>query len=145
MNLDSQDGKLFLQKVAQFAKISVSTVDKLDDKISNLEDSLLSYRKKEAQDNYKQVKLESAIEKAAKALYESDFLTDDAERRKFLKRAKEEPSYLVDVLIKVCNAADVALIGSPARVASKPKQAEYDPVAARAFGYSSSANSLIDD
>src|SRR4051812_40311670 len=143
MNLDSQDDKLFLQKVAQFAKISVSAIEKLDDKVDNLESQLLGYRKKEAQEDLKKVRLEGTLEKAAKALYEADFLTDDTERKKFLKRAKEEPSYLVDVLIKVCNAADVALIGSPARVASKPKTAEYDPVAARAFGWDTS-NSLLD-
>jgi hypothetical protein len=144
MNLDNQTDKLFLQKVAQFAKISVSALERLDDKVEDLETELLGYRKKEAQEDLKKVKLEGSLEKAARALYDADFLTDETERRKFLKRAKEEPSYLVDVLIKVCNAADVALIGSPARVASKPKQAEYDPVAARAFGWSTS-DGILDE
>jgi hypothetical protein len=124
-----------LQKVAQFAKISVN-------KVSELEDEVHELRVKTAAEDAKRARFNSALEKAARILYEADFITDDLDKRKFLKRAKEDPSYLVDVLEKVCNAADVALIGSPARVAARTKQAEYDPVYARAFGYNQS--SVID-
>ncbi|NBQ68977.1 MAG: hypothetical protein EBU46_09160, partial [Nitrosomonadaceae bacterium] len=63
----------------------------------------------------------------------------------FLKKAKEDVSYLARTLEKVCNAADIALIGKPARVANKQqKEAEYDPVMAKAFGYSANA-SIIDE
>lgn len=144
MQIDSQDDILFLQKFANFAKVSVSTLDRLEDKIASLEDSLLGYRKKEAQEDLKRIRLEATLEKAAKALYDADFITDASEKRKFLKLAKEDPAYLANIIEKICNAADVALIGSPARVASKPKKAEYDPVAARAFGWDNS-NSLLDE
>lgn len=136
MNLQSQDSKLFLQKVAQFAKISIERVE-------DLEEEILDYRKKEAAEEIKLERFSRVLNKVAQALYESDFITDELERKRFLKRAQEDPSYLGEVLIKVCNAADVVLIGSPARVAAKPKQAEYDPVAAKAFGWSTS--NFLDD
>lgn len=43
---------------------------------------------------------------------------------------------MVRTLEKVCEAADIAQIGKPARVAARPKEAEYDPVMEIAFGYS---------
>jgi hypothetical protein len=128
----TEDQTFFLQKVAQFTNIALNEIEALEDRVIQL-------RKKEAAEKHtaieKQAKLEFALEKAARALYESDFLTDDFEKRKFLKLAKEDPSYLADVLERVCKAADVSLIGIPARVAAKNKNAEYDPVAAKAFGW----------
>ena len=135
MSLSNKDTSFLLQKVAQFTKISISKIDELEDEVHAL-------RIKEAAEESRKQKFQSAIEKAARILYEADFITDDLEKRKFLKRAKEDPSYLVDVLEKVCNAADVALIGSPARVAAKTKQAGYspdDPVARMAFGWNQSS------
>jgi hypothetical protein len=56
----------------------------------------------------------------------------------------EDPVFIVRTLEKVCEAADVAQIGKPARVAARPKEAEYDPVMAAAFGYDQSKG-IIDD
>lgn len=135
--MDVKD-KLFLQKVSQFIKIAINKID-------TLEDALLDYRKKEAAEKIAEDRYDDSIKKAADALYESDFITDEYERRQFIKRAKEDPAHLARTLEKVCNAADVALVGTPARVASRKKEAEYDPVMARAFGMNYSGNSIIDE
>lgn len=132
----------FLEKIAEFTNIALG-------EIQDLELELHEARKKVAAEQFmlsdKKAKFSVALEKAANALYDTDFLTDDVEKKRFFKMAKEDPSYLANMLEKVCKAADVSLIGIPARVASKTnKSAEYDPVAARAFGYGSSS-SLLDD
>ena len=135
----------FLQKVSEFIKVAVNESEMLTDKTAELEARLLEYRKKEAAQQITSDRLDVALKKAADALYDADFITDDIERRNFLKKAKEDPSYLARTLEKVCNAADLALIGKPARVANKQqKEAEYDPVMAKAFGYSSNA-AIIDE
>ena len=121
-----------LHLTEQFVKLAI-------DKTQSLEEQLLNLRKKAAAESLN----EFALHKVADALYDTDFLTDDYEKRTFLKKASEDPVYVVRFLEKVCNAADVASIGSPARVAAKPKEAEYDPVMARAFGWR--ANSIVDD
>lgn len=137
--------KKFLQKVADFVKIAVNEAGHLSDKTAELEAEVLQYRKKEAAEAIARDRLDVALKKAADALYDADFITDDIERRNFLKKAREDVSYLARTLEKVCNAADVALIGKPARVANKQqKEAEYDPVMAKAFGFSANA-SIIDE
>lgn len=126
------DNKLFLYKMAEFANVAINEIDQL-------EESLLEFRKQAAADQLVESKYAVSLEKAAKALYDTDFLTDDIEKRRFLKEAKADPSYLAKVLIKVCEAADVAQIGYPARVAKvKAAEIEDDPVMRRAFGTGSS-------
>lgn len=132
--------KVLLTKVAEFTKIALSELD-------DLQSTVEGYRIKAAAEDEKLAKYDHALKKAASALYNSDFLTDEDERNKFLKLAKDDPSYLARVIEKVCNAADVALIGSPARVAQRNKQAsvEFDPVWARAFGGNSNTGALLED
>jgi len=124
--------ELLFQKVAEYVKTTASEVEKLNAEISQLKE------KRASDDDF----YEAAIRKAAQALYESDFISEMTERAVFIKKAKESPAYLASVIEKVCNAADVSLIGKPARVTSR-KQAEFDPVAARAFGWDSS--SVLED
>jgi hypothetical protein len=128
----------FLQKVAEFTKLAISEIEDLKEQIQD-------FRKQAAVESLRERRLNLALEKAADALYKSDFITDSYERKEFLKKAKEDPSYLARTIEKLCDAADVASIGSPARVA-KPKQAEeYDPVMARAFGISRSGSFVLED
>ena len=122
--------------MAQFVKLAIDETEKL-------EDSVLELRKKEAAEELNKERYEYALRKAAEALYNTDFLTDEHEKRAFLRKAAEDPVYVVKFLEKVCEAADVAPIGKPARVAAKPKEAEYDPVMARAFGWKTDA--IIDE
>ena len=130
-----------LQKVGQFVKLATSEIDAQQGRI-------VSLRKQAAVDARRHEEFGKSLSKAAQALYDADFITDEVERKQFLKKASEDPSYLSSVIVKVCNAADVALIGSPARVAMRQKQGEeFDPVKAKAFGwdYSSSAGGALDD
>jgi hypothetical protein len=122
--------------MAQFVKLAI-------DETERLEDSVLELRKKEAAESLSKERYEFALRKTADALYNTDFLTDEHEKRTFLRKAAEDPVYVVKFLEKVCEAADVAPIGKPARVAAKPKEAEYDPVYARAFGLRN--DSVIDE
>lgn len=127
----------FLTKVAQYIKLSI-------DSNQLLQERLYQQQKQAAIKDSNKEKYQFALQKAADALYDSDFLSNEAEKRSFLRKAAEDPVYVVRTLEKVCNAADVAQIGSPARVAARPKEAEFDPVMAAAFGYDSSRG-IIDD
>ena len=127
----------FLQSVTSFVKLAI-------DQTEQLQDDVLTLKKQAAVEEINKEKYRVALTKAADALYDSDFLTDEHEKRTFLRKAAEDPVYVVRLLEKVCEAADVAQIGKPARVAARPKEAEYDPVMAKAFGYNSNS-SIIDD
>jgi hypothetical protein len=139
MNEDFQN---FLQKVGEFTNIAL-------DEIGDLKTQVRQQRVKEAaiqQNAEKRAQaLEKALMKAAQALYESDFITDDTERKEFLKSAKENPVFIANMLEKVCKAADVSLIGIPARVAIRKKTAEFDPVMARAFGLDNTSSHVFLD
>lgn len=134
--------KEFLSKIAEFTTLAISEIGTLrkssEEKIHSLE------LEKQAHEDWKDT-YEISLIKAAKSLYESDFITDESERKNFIKKAKEDPTYLAKVIEKVCNAADVSLIGKPARVAARSKEAEYDPVMARAFGLNSSTVTDLTD
>lgn len=127
----------FLTQVAQFVKLAIDSNDELQERLYN-------QQKQAAVKDLDKEKFRVALHKAADALYDSDFLTDEHEKKMFLKKATEDPIYVVRTLEKVCEAADVAQIGRPARVAARPKEAEYDPVMAAAFGYDT-AKGIIDD
>jgi hypothetical protein len=127
----------FLQTVASFVKLAIDNSEELQEK-------LYQQRKEAAIADLNKEKYRVALHKAADALYDSDFLTDEQEKKTFLRKAAEDPVYVVRTLEKVCEAADVAQIGRPARVAARPKEAEYDPVMAAAFGYHSNSG-IIDD
>ncbi len=132
----SQLNNKLLRDMASFVKLAIDETDRLNDHVIEL-------KKKEAADEIDKARYELALKKAADALYDTDFLTDEYEKKTFLRKAAEDPVYVVRFLEKVCEAADIAPIGKPARVASKPKEAEYDPVMARAFGWKS--NAIIDE
>lgn len=132
----SQLPNIFLRNVSDFVKIAL-------DLNEQQQDELLAMKKQAAIEEINKTKYRDALYKTADALYDSDFLTDELEKRNFLRKAAEDPVYVVRFLEKVCEAADVAQIGKPARVAARPKEAEYDPVMARAFGYAN--NGIIDD
>ena len=130
-----------LQKVGQFVKLATS-------ELTVQQETNAALRKQAAAEARRRDEYSHSLRKAAQALYDADFITDEMERKNFLKKASEDPSYLSSVIVKVCNAADVALIGAPARVAMRQKQGEeFDPVKARAFGYdyTGTASGLLDD
>lgn len=128
MQLTQTDLNLFLSKVAQFVKLAIGQLE-------TRQEQILEMKKTAAAEALRRETYQTSLEKAARALYDADFITDEVERKKFLRKAGEDPSYLSSVIVKVCNAADVALIGSTARVAVRQKQGEeFDPVKARAFG-----------
>lgn len=142
MPLTQNEFNLFLQKVAQFVEVATDELDTRQERVVELRKAAsLEARRWDA---YKE-----SLNKTAQALYDADFITDEVERKRFLKKASEDPSYLSSVIVKVCNAADVALIGSPARVAMRQQKQgeEFDPVKARAFGwdYTGNPGSLLDD
>lgn len=127
----------FLQQAAMFVKLAIEVNEDLQEK-------LLTKVKEAAVRELDKEKYRVALTKAADALYDSDFLTDEHEKRTFLRKAAEDPVYVLRTLEKVCEAADVAQIGKPARVAARPKEAEYDPVYEAAFGYSGSRG-IVDE
>ncbi len=137
--------RAFLSKVASFTRVALDEISEKQAQVNDLEGQVLSFIRKDAilkrAELTKQAQLVLLLKEAADALYESDHITDESERKEFLKKA-EDPTFLAKTLIKICKAADVSLIGSPARVAVT-KTADYDPVAERAFG--SRRRSIIDD
>ena len=127
-----------LQKFAEFINLTVAELRSLRAQVN-------THLQKEANDKqqYRQ-----AVSKVASALYNSDldFITGDFDHQKFIKLASEDPTYLARTFEKVCNAADVSLIGRPARVAAIKKQGNYsDPVYAHAFGLKQQPDESIMD
>ena len=127
--------KNFLQKVAGFVKLAIGEIEELKDTVHELNKTAAVKIKKDEK-NY------TLLKKAADALYDLDFITDSMEREVFLKRAQENPIYLAEVIGKICKSSSVAMIGSPARVAVSSRYSEYDPVAAKAFGWDGSSTIL---
>jgi hypothetical protein len=125
-------------KVKEFVKVAVSQVEELQDKVAELEDKVDDFTEKTAG-------LSTALTKAAKALCDSDFITEDRGEI-FVKRALENPAYLAKVIEKLCEASDVMTIGRPSTISNKEGEA-FDPVKARAFGIRNQEGTyqLLDD
>ena len=136
----------FLSKIASFTKIALDEISVLEGEVNTLRKAASM---RDYEDMEKQAVLKVALDSAAEALYNSDFITDDIERRKFMKMAQEDPAYLANMITKVCRAADVSFIGKPAHAVSNiNKYAKYsseDPVAARAFGLGSNSALSFDE
>jgi hypothetical protein len=127
--------KQALHKIEQFVKVALA-------EIAELKTQLQEQQVKNAAEQVKDKELESALKKAAQAMYNSDFINDEEEKALFVKKAQEDVKYLAKVVEKVCAAADVSYMGKVASVKAAPQTD--DPVMRRAFGYSSYDN-LLDD
>jgi hypothetical protein len=130
---------VFLQKFAEFTKLVMN-------RISALEDQVSYHQLKQANVNDEHERYVQSVIKVADALYSSDleFVAEDFDRRKFIKRASEDKAFLAQTLIKVCQASDVASFGKPSKTTITKRAASYDPVYARAFGYSVEADNFLD-
>jgi hypothetical protein len=116
-----------LLKIETFVKLAL-------DEISSLEHKLAESNIKQAADAaVKNQELDNALKKAADAMYSADFITDADEKSTFVKKAKDDVTYLAKVVERVCNASDVAFMGKMATV--KSSNQTDDPVMRRAFGY----------
>jgi hypothetical protein len=128
--------KQALDKVATFVNVALSEIDRLSKKVA-------AYENRQAEESRQEdIALDSALKKAAEAMYNSDFINDEDEKSLFVKKAKEDSLYLAKVVERVCNAADVAYMGKAASV--KSSSHSDDPVMRRAFGYDNNY-SLLDD
>jgi len=125
-----------LLKIEQFVKVALAEIAELKEQLNRKQ------VKQAAESAAKDKEFEGALKKAAEAMYNSDFITDEDEKISFVKNAKEDYKYLAKVVERVCNAADVAYMGKTATV--KSSHQTDDPVMRRAFGYSNSY-SLLDD
>jgi hypothetical protein len=124
-------------KIEEFVKQAM-------EEISQLRSELKSLNEKRADEiEERDEELTHAIKQAANALYDSDFISDEYEKRKFVKKAKEDPKYLATVIQKVCEAADVSTFGSVASIKTAGDNGS-DPVMRKAFGYDNNYN-LLDD
>lgn len=128
-----------LDKIAEFVKLSAQEAEVLSDKIAALESTNagLSSALDERSDRF-----DHAVKKAADALYDSDFINDNHEKKQFVKKSQEDPAYLAKVVEKICKAADVVNFGKVSRV--KTAGVTDDPVMQRAFGYDNNYN-LLDE
>jgi hypothetical protein len=128
-----------LVKFAEFTKLILGEIRSLKNKEAY-------YIQKQASEELQEEKYYEAVSKVANALYNSDldFITGDFDRRKFIKRAMEDHTYVARTLEKVCNAADVGSIGKPASIKVAKNNAYNDPVYAKAFGYNPTEDLLID-
>ena len=128
--------KQALHKIETFVKVALSEISELQQKVTELQ------TKQASQSANLDSALDNALKKAAEAMYNSDFINDEDEKKAFVKKAKEDSLYLAKVVERVCNAADVAYMGKSASIkASTPSE---DPVMRRAFGYGDSYMLLED-
>lgn len=126
------------EKAAQFHKIALDEISHLQSRVRQLEKDAAD------QKEYADDKLESAVKRAADALYESDFISSKYEMRDFIKKASSDPTQLAKVIEKVCNYKDVSGIGTPSSVSIKTST-EHDPIYEKAFGRQSDSFNLLED
>lgn len=123
--------------VENFVKVAL-------DEITNLKKDLVQLKDKEAEIAEEQERaLHESLKLAAQALYDSDFISDEYDKKKFMKKAKEDVKYLSTVIQKICQASDVAAFGEVAQVKTAGDASD-DPVMRKAFGYDVNYN-LLDD
>lgn len=116
-----------LLKIETFVKLALAEISSLEQKLAE------SHIKQASETVIKNQELDSALKKAAEAMYSADFITDADEKTLFVKKAKDDVTYLAKVVERVCNASDVAFMGKMATV--KASGQSDDPVMRRAFGY----------
>ena len=119
--------KKALLKIETFVKLALEEISSLEQKLAE------SHIKQASETAIKNQELDSALKKAAEAMYSADFITDADEKTLFVKKAKDDATYLAKVVERVCNASDVAFMGKMATV--KASGQSDDPVMRRAFGY----------
>ena len=129
--------KEITSKFEEFVKIALEEIDELKQELKGVNEKIANDA--EVRDE----EFEQALKQAAAALYDSDFINDEYDKRKFVKKAKENHKYLAEVIQKVCQAADVSTFGSVASVKTAGDVAD-DPVMRRAFGYDVNYN-LLDE
>jgi hypothetical protein len=128
--------KQALHKIEEFVKIALDEITELKAQVNLQQSEKIASQKKQDKE------LETALKKAAEAMYSSDFINDEDEKALFVKKAKEDALYLAKIVERVCQAADVAYMGKSASV--KSANQTDDPVLRRAFGYDQNY-SLLDD
>jgi FtsZ-binding cell division protein ZapB len=129
--------KEVFEKFETFVKTALEEIADLKQQLSSLNEKEAA--EKEARDE----EFEHALKQAAASLYDSDFINDDYDKRRFIKRAKEDHKYLAEVIQKICQASDVSAFGSVANVKTAGDLQD-DPVMRKAFGYDVNYN-LLDE
>ena len=123
-------------KIEEFVKQAMEEIADLKTQLSSL------YEKQAEEAAERDEDFDHALKVAANALYDSDFINDEYDKRRFIKKAKEDHKYLASVIQKICEAADVSTFGSVASV--KTAGESVDPVMRKAFGYDVNYN-LLDE
>lgn len=129
--------KEIVTKFEDFVKTALAEIGDLKQQLTNLNEktaNALELRNEE---------FEHSLKQAATALYDSDFINDEYDKRRFIKKAKEDHKYLAEVIQKICQASDVAAFGSVASVKTAGDVSD-DPVMRKAFGYDVNYN-LLDE
>ena len=131
---------LFLSKIAQYINITLNETKALKAQLREQNQKTASFN--ERRENYV-----ADLKRAADILYDTDFITDEFERKSFLKQATENPSYLVKVLERVCTSNDASFLGKVASVKTHKDTTFNDPVMRRAFGRYGEfqSTSILDD
>lgn len=124
-------------KFEEFVKTALEEIADLKQQLSTLNEKVAA--EQEARDE----EFEHSLKKAASALYDSDFINDEYDKRRFIKKAKEDHKYLAEVIQKICQASDVSAFGSVANVKTAGDLQD-DPVMRKAFGYDVNYN-LLDE
>jgi len=128
--------KEMLSKIEEFVKQAQSEIESLKAELSSV------HEKRAAELEERDEEFNHALKLAANALYDSDFINDEYDKRRFIKKAKEDHKYLATIIQKVCEASDVSTFGEVASV--KTAGDNSDPVMRKAFGYDANYN-LLDE
>jgi len=129
--------KEVFEKFEVFTKTALEEIADLKQQLSSLNEKVAA--EKEARDE----EFEHSLKKAANSLYDSDFINDEYDKRRFIKKAKEDHKYLAEVIQKICQASDVSAFGSVANIKTAGDLQD-DPVMRKAFGYDVNYN-LLDE
>ena len=97
----------FLTKVAEFISLAIDNNNRMKARI-------FEQQKQAVVKDLDADKRSIEIQKAADALYDSDYLTSEAEKKLFLRKAAEDQIYVIRTLIKMAEASDVSQLGAAA-------------------------------
>jgi DNA repair exonuclease SbcCD ATPase subunit len=130
-----------IQQIETFTKVAIDKVSALEDELQGKQAAINNLLTKEAAAIKKQAALDRAIEKAAKSLYDADYITEDS-GESFIKKAQDNPAHLARIIERLCEASTVVGMGKVSSAMSASES--QDPVIRRMNGGSGSTYSIVD-
>ena len=132
--------KVAIQQIETFTKTAMERVSELE---ALVQEKTAALQQKEAAETKQRSVFTKAVEKAARSLYEADYITDDRGET-FIKKAMENPAHLARIIERLCEASSEMGMGKVSNV--KAMGETEDPIIRiMNGGTGSSTYSIVDE